>query len=148
MRRVFTVIACSVAMLIFAATPVAAQEGEGAGGSGPQFVRGDVNADGTVDLSDSISLLNGLFRDAGSIPCQDAADANDDGEIDISDPIRIMLFLFQGGSANQIPAPSQTCGVDGSSDRLTCERYGPCETGGGSVVVVRGEIGGVPEWLD
>src|SRR5690606_36472390 len=49
---------------------------------------------------------------------------------------------FQGGSANQIPAPSQTCGVDGSSDRLTCERYQPCETEPTPTrIVVEDEIG-------
>lgn len=138
MGRIINAITCSIAVFLFTISTASAQEAS----PGPRFIRGDVNGDGTVDLSDAVSGLDYLFRNTGSLGCEDAADANDDGEIDISDPIRIMLFLFQGGAANQIPAPSQACGVDGSSDRLTCERYQPCETGPTPTrIVVEDEIG-------
>lgn len=67
------------------------------------FVRGEVNASGSVDLSDAITLLDWLFN-AGSEPDPiEAGDVNADDQIDIADPIYLLSFLFHGG--NPIPAP-------------------------------------------
>src|SRR5690606_12129487 len=73
------------------------------------FVRGDANVDGSVDLSDAISILLGLFAD-GDIPCADAADVDDSERIDITDPITLLDYLFRGGSSP--PAPFPFPGVD------------------------------------
>jgi 7,8-dihydropterin-6-yl-methyl-4-(beta-D-ribofuranosyl)aminobenzene 5'-phosphate synthase len=88
-----------------------------------KFVRGDTNADGTVDLSDAITVLLGLFAGRPS-SCLDAADANDSGAIDIADPICILGYLFAGGGA--LPPPSVACGVDPTIDELGCESSSPC----------------------
>jgi hypothetical protein len=52
------------------------------------FVRGDGNADGTIDLSDAVFVLGYLFQGRQEPLCLDAADANDDGDLDLSDERR------------------------------------------------------------
>jgi hypothetical protein len=70
------------------------------------FIRGEANADGNIDISDGIAILNSLFLgEMGIIICLDAADTTDDGIIDISDGIRIFLFLFLGGRPPRPPHP-------------------------------------------
>jgi hypothetical protein len=89
-----------------------------------RFSRGDVNADGTTDISDPIFTLDYLFG-PGAIDCLDAADANDDGALDISDPIGLLGFIFQGTSPPELPWGE--CGVDPGADALTCNSYPPCD---------------------
>jgi hypothetical protein len=69
------------------------------------FVRGRVNSDDEVDISDAIALLEFLFsgRDGPEVP--EAADVNGDGVADISDPIYLLEFLFQGGPEPPPPFP-------------------------------------------
>jgi hypothetical protein len=114
-------------------------EGGGAGLSGPEvhsldefnaltpaplFLRGDVNWDENLDISDGISILNGLFlsdEELGGpeyVDCPDAADANDDGELDISDAIRLISYLYLGG--NVPPAPVVAVDADPTLDVLSC----------------------------
>ena len=61
------------------------------------FLRGDSNADGVVDISDSVFTLSYLFFGGRAPACQDAADSNDDGAVDISDPIGALGVLFRTG---------------------------------------------------
>ena len=60
---------------------------------GPKFIRGDVNDDGTLDIADSVTCLDGIFGD-GQFACEDAADANDDGTLNVADPVYILEVLF------------------------------------------------------
>ncbi len=94
---------------------------DGGGGSlEATFLRGDSNADGAIDISDSMLTLDYLFL-GGSVPtCQDAADANDDGRLDISDGVHVLSFLFAGSAA--IPAPYPVPGLDPTPDSLGCLR--------------------------
>ena len=83
------------------------------------FVRGDSNADGTVDISDAIATLGHLFLGGLPLRCSDAADANDDGQVDMSDAISILDFLFRGSSgAPSRPFPEP--GLDPTGDDLSC----------------------------
>ena len=67
------------------------------------FVRGRINDDVQVDMSDAIFLLVYLFR-SGAVPsCLEAADVNDDTTVDLSDAVYLLEYLFRGG--NEIPAP-------------------------------------------
>ena len=84
----------------------------------PNFIRGDTNHDGGVDIGDAIRALQELFSGVPSLGCPDANDANDDGGVDIGDAIGILQFLFSSGS---IPMPFPNCGPDPTSDGL-----GPC----------------------
>ena len=94
-------------------------------GSDPLFRRGDANASGAVDISDSVAILGRLFLGAEELACDDAADANDDGRQDISDPILILGALFLGTGEIAAPGPA-TCGSDETPDLLGCASYGTC----------------------
>jgi hypothetical protein len=83
------------------------------------FERGDVNEDGTRDISDAVSELNALFLGSGEIPCLDAADVNDDGATDLSDPVYNLNNLFLGGP--RPPPPAGARGVDETPDSLWCD---------------------------
>ena len=92
------------------------------------FVRGEINGDESVDLSDGVSLLNFLFNGAQALECSDAADTNDDGELDVSDAIHLLSFLFLGG--NEPPSPYPTCGIDPTPDPLDCLSRPACSDSG------------------
>lgn len=92
--------------------------------AGPQFRRGDVNADGSLDISDAISVLSALFSGGPTI-CADASDANDDGTNDIADAILLLSTLFVPGTP-PIAEPSPGCGEDPTSDTLDCAGDAGC----------------------
>jgi hypothetical protein len=85
------------------------------------FIRGDVNGDGEVDISDPVAALLHLFR-GQAIGCEDALDFDDSGALNISDVIYGLDFLFRGGEP--IPAPYPARGEDASADVLGCETVG------------------------
>ena len=84
-----------------------------------RFVRGESNGDGSVDVSDAIHILLGLFF-GQSRNCDDAQDVNDDGNVDISDPTALLNYLFQAKPQPAIPFPR--AGTDPTPDDLGCER--------------------------
>jgi hypothetical protein len=84
----------------------------------PAFIRGDVNLDAHVDISDAIALIDWRFSGASPPPCEDAADANTDDGLDLTDGVFILLFLFLGGDR---PLPPQgTPGPDPFRGDLQC----------------------------
>ena len=84
------------------------------------FKRGDVDQSGTINITDSVSLLNWLFVAGRKPPCLDAANVNDDDVIDISDAIAGLNCLFVGGEC-----PSFECEVDTTpEDPFDCEQNG------------------------
>ncbi|MEM7165353.1 MAG: hypothetical protein AAF581_07815 [Planctomycetota bacterium] len=85
-----------------------------------EFIRGDCNDDGVVNLTDAVFSLGVLFAGGGPAPCLDACDATDDGSHNISDPVRILGFLFSGAQPPPTPSPP-ACGVDPSADCLGCD---------------------------
>jgi hypothetical protein len=89
-----------------------------------EFLRGDVNDDGAIDISDPISALSFLFLGTSESPCKDATDANDDGTVDISDPVAELRYLFRGGPP--APPPFGGCGDDPTEDPLGCISYSAC----------------------
>jgi hypothetical protein len=94
---------------------------------GTRFRRGDVNADGQIDVSDPIYTLVYLFNDGPDPVCMDSADANDDENIDLSDPLSILRYQF---SDDTPPAePFEACGYDPASEDeggLDCAEFTPC----------------------
>ncbi len=65
---------------------------------------GDVNSDGSVDIADSVFLLQYLFV-GGAAPsplCQGGV--NGDSDVDIADAVYLMAYLFTGG-----PGPILAC---------------------------------------
>ena len=70
------------------------------------FVRGNVNPDDTVDISDVITVFYYLFIPGASEPVNFfAADMNDDSLIDLTDPIYVLEFLWLGGPPPPEPYP-------------------------------------------
>jgi hypothetical protein len=87
-------------------------------GSEQQFVRGDVNEDGTVDLVDVAACAAG-----GPFSCDDAADVNDDGVLDANDCSYLSAYLTATGP--RPPSPFPNCGIDPTPDALGCADF-PC----------------------
>ena len=89
-----------------------------------RFIRGDANQDGRRDISDASFILNFLFLGGPPPDCSKSADSNDSGKVDLSDPVYLLRFLFSGGAP--IPEPVTSCGVDPTSDELSCESFASC----------------------
>jgi len=81
-----------------------------------RFVRGDVNGDGDVDMTDAIATVDWLFRGGRASDCFDAVDANDDGRIDLADAFRVINHLLRGAAAPSAPYP--VAGLDTTADTL------------------------------
>ena len=58
---------------------------------------GDANGDASVDVSDAVFTLLGLFAGGEAPRCPRQADSNSDGEVDVSDAVYLLQYLFQGG---------------------------------------------------
>jgi hypothetical protein len=89
----------------------------------PEFVRGDADADGSLNVTDAVGILNFLFAAGEPPPCEAAADIDDDGGVNVTDPVALLNFLFAAGAA--IPPPAE-CGVDPTPDSLACEMFERC----------------------
>ena len=83
------------------------------------FLRGDVNNDQSVDISDPIMLLNYLFGNGDTLACMDAGDVDDSGNIDIADAINELNYIFAGGAPPPPPGPTE-CGFDPTIDGIDC----------------------------
>jgi hypothetical protein len=90
---------------------------------GEEFLRGDANSDGKIDISDPLMTLGFLFTGGAASSCPDAADANDDGTLNIADPTYTLGYLFLGTAAPPPPG-ALACGFDPTSDGLP-----PCVKG-------------------
>ncbi|MEM7263728.1 MAG: hypothetical protein AAF488_17200 [Planctomycetota bacterium] len=89
----------------------------GGPGGDPEFIRGDANQNGGIEIADAVTILDSLFS-GGTLACERSADANDDNALDISDAIFALTFLFASGAAPQAPYPD--CGIDPTAGALTC----------------------------
>jgi hypothetical protein len=90
-----------------------------------EFLRGDANTDGGVDISDGIHTLQNLFIGGRRGSCRDAADFNDSGAVDISDAIGTFQNLFLGGPPPAPPGRFE-CGEDPTPDDLGCNDFPAC----------------------
>ncbi len=80
------------------------------------FIRGDADADDSVELTDAIRILNFLFRSGPPPRCMDAADVDDRGRVDLTSAVSLLNFLFLGGSLPSVPFPN--LGLDPTEDAL------------------------------
>jgi len=83
----------------------------------PGFIRGDINGDLSIDLSDPILLLEELFGASQGLDCQAAADLDADGQLQLDDVIVSLGHIFLANPA-QLPAPFPNCGTDEYSGAL------------------------------
>jgi len=95
----------------------------------PRFVRGDVDSDGQIVITDGIFLLQSLFVDPTKIvACRDAADADDNGRLELTDAVVVFQWLFVNPTRPpQPPSPSAgnyvsgDCGTDPTTaDTFDC----------------------------
>jgi len=64
-----------------------------------EFICGDANGSGNVDISDAVYLISYIFS-GGSAPVPLlAGDANCSANVDISDAVYLISYIFSGGSA-------------------------------------------------
>ncbi len=77
------------------------------GAEGGEFIRGDSDMSGLVEMNDAVIIAEYLFVEGPAPACPDAADSNDDGFLDISDPVYLLYHLFLGGDEPPSPYPSQ-----------------------------------------
>ena len=63
--------------------------------------RGDVNADGKLNVADVIYLINYLFKFGPPPVTMESGDANCDGKVFVADVVYLVYYLFKGG-----PPPS------------------------------------------
>jgi len=89
-----------------------------------RFLRGDVNADQRVDLTDANFTLNYLFLRGEPPICRKAADTNDDGRLNVMDALALIDHLFRNAGA--LPTPAEACGLDPTLDGLDCEAQSTC----------------------
>lgn len=107
-------------VLFLGAIPAAAQDLNG-------FVRGDINSDLTIDLSDPVLLLEHLFGGSPALDCQEAADINDDGALLLDDVIWSLGYIFLANPVT-LPGPFPDCGTDPLPPGLPCNSS-PCLIG-------------------
>ncbi len=82
-----------------------------------KFVRGDVDLNGVVNITDAVNTLFHLFN-GKQLKCEDAADTNDDGDVNLTDAVATLDYLFKAGAppASPFPAP----GSDRTADGVSC----------------------------
>ncbi len=85
----------------------------------PVLVRCDANNDLTVNIADSVFILNYLFQDGPFPSCFDQADCNDDGSVNLADTIYLNQYQFTEGPPP--PAPFPDPGFDPTDDNIGCE---------------------------
>ncbi len=72
---------------------------------GDSFVRGDVDGNGSIQITDAIVIAEYLFKAGPRPECLDAADSNDDSELDVSDPVYLLFHAFLSGPPPPRPFP-------------------------------------------
>jgi hypothetical protein len=66
-------------------------------------LRGDVNADGVIDVGDVVYLISFLYRGGNPPTPMEAGDANSDGMVDVGDIVYLINYLYRGGDPPSCP---------------------------------------------
>ncbi len=64
-----------------------------------EYLPGDANADGIVDLGDAVHLVNYLYKSGIAPEPLEAGDANCDATVDLGDVVHLVNYLFKGGTS-------------------------------------------------
>lgn len=88
-----------------------------------QFVRGDCNENGSLDLSDAVAGLGILFAGAAPPDCIDSCDCNADGAHNLGDPVFALSYMFSAGAV--MPPPFPTCGTS-PTPMMGCSTFAAC----------------------
>jgi hypothetical protein len=90
------------------------------------FVRGDVNQDRRIEVSDGFGILVFYFLQGDTVACEDHADVDDSGLLEVTDALALFNYLFL--AADPPDAPFLTRGLDPTPDIYPC---GEAMGGGG-----------------
>lgn len=91
--------------------------GQGISGGCATFLRGDANMDGSISISDMVTVRRFLFGPDLSLPCEDAADLTDDERLTMCDVVSYLEALFWHPDWTfSLPAPSLEPGLDPTSE--------------------------------
>jgi hypothetical protein len=66
-------------------------------------LRGDVNADGVIDVGDVVQLISYLYRGGDPPVPTEAGDANCDGIVNVADVVYLVNYLYKGGDSPGCP---------------------------------------------
>jgi len=72
------------------------RDGDGMGDA-CQFVCGDANGDGSVNVGDAVHLIAYVFKGGPAPDPLDAGDANYDGQVNVGDAVFLIAYVFKGG---------------------------------------------------
>ncbi|HER00598.1 MAG TPA: hypothetical protein ENO22_14770 [candidate division Zixibacteria bacterium] len=64
----------------------------------PEYICGDADNSGTVNVSDAVIIINYVFVGGTAPDPLDAADTNCDGSVNVSDAVNIINYVFVGGN--------------------------------------------------
>jgi hypothetical protein len=67
-----------------------------------QYICGDADGDGSVDMLDILHLINYLYKGGPPPDPPEASDVNNDGSVDMLDILHLINYLYKGG-------PEPTC---------------------------------------
>ncbi len=88
------------------------------------FIRGDVNEDGSIDVTDPIVALDYIYGVIDAPSCLQSLDVDADDLIGIGDALALLSYVFGTGSPPPVfPFPS--CGVS-LPDTFTCLQHSAC----------------------
>ena len=65
----------------------------------PQYICGDANADGMVNVSDAVSIINFVFAGGAEPQPYESGDTNCDITVNVSDAVWIINFVFTSGNS-------------------------------------------------
>ncbi|MEM7164220.1 MAG: FG-GAP-like repeat-containing protein [Planctomycetota bacterium] len=93
-----------------------------------EFIRGDVDLNGSVQLTDAVYTLQALFvPSAPAIACADSGDTNDDGVLNLNDAVYLLNYLFVPASPAPLAPGVSVCGTDPTADSFVdCGVLGNC----------------------
>ncbi len=85
----------------------------------PVFRRGDPNDDGSINLTDALTILRYLFQGAGEPVCLVSGDVDGNKEVQLADAVYLLQYLFQDAT---LPIPSPGPGECLPADPDACKQ--------------------------
>ena len=96
-----------------------------------QFRRGDPNADGSLQITDAVVILEFAFEGRDVVRCLEAADIDNNRKVEVTDAVALLEFLFLGAGPPASTGEETDCSADpdlpDSGGDLGCELYEACE---------------------
>lgn len=86
----------------------------------PDFILGDVNSDGLVNVTDIVVTVNYIMEKPSPDFNKEAADLNGDGEINVTDIVMMVSIIMNGdgGSSSRTAATSSNLIISGNNIQL------------------------------